>query len=404
MAKLDELPMLSPVAVPADNGNFSLVLGGPLYQLYLRTRLARPPLDLLSRRVIGLSLISWFPLLVLSVLGGRALGGVAVPFLRDVEPHTRFLVALPLLIMAEVFVHDRIGSIVRQFLSRGIIVPEDQPRFDALIASTMRLRNSMVLEVVLVVLVYTLAHWVWKQQLSLALGSWYTVRKGAATQLTMAGYWYAFISLPVLRFIVFRWYFRLFLWYRFLWKVARLPLHLKLFHPDRAGGLGFLSGSVIAFAPVLLAHTVFLAGFIGDRIWHTGATLPSFKMEIVGAMLFLMLLVLAPLGFFVIPLIKARRTAGREYGILASHYVDDFRSKWIEGDARASEPLLGTRDIQSLADLGDAYNVVSEMRILPFGKKTILRLVIILVVPLLPLTLTIIPLEQMVDRLIKLAF
>ena len=171
MAKLDELPMLSPVAVPADNGNFSLVLGGPLYQLYLRTRLARPPLDLLSRQVIGLSLISWFPLLVLSVLGGRALGGVAVPFLRDVEPHTRFLVALPLLIMAEVFVHDRIGSIVRQFLSRGIIVPEDQPRFDALIASTMRLRNSMVLEVVLVVLVYTLAHWVWKQQLSLALGS-----------------------------------------------------------------------------------------------------------------------------------------------------------------------------------------------------------------------------------------
>jgi len=404
MAKLDELPMLTPVAVPADNGNFSLVLGGPLYQLYLRTRLARPPLDLLSRRVIGLSLISWFPLLVLSVLGGRALGGVAVPFLRDVEPHTRFLVALPLLIMAEVFVHDRIGSIVRQFLSRGIIVPEDQPRFDALIASTMRLRNSMVLEVVLVVLVYTLAHWVWKQQLSLALGSWYTVRKGAATQLTMAGYWYAFISLPVLRFIVFRWYFRLFLWYRFLWKVARLPLHLKLFHPDRAGGLGFLSGSVIAFAPVLLAHTVFLAGFIGDRIWHTGATLPSFKMEIVGAMLFLMLLVLAPLGFFVIPLIKARRTAGREYGILASHYVDDFRSKWIEGDGRASEPLLGTRDIQSLADLGDAYNVVSEMRILPFGKKTILRLVIILVVPLLPLTLTIIPLEQMVDRLIKLPF
>jgi len=220
----------------------------------------------------------------------------------------------------------------------------------------------------------------------------------------MAGYWYAFISLPVLRFIVFRWYFRLFLWYRFLWKVARLPLHLKLFHPDRAGGLGFLSGSVIAFAPVLLAHTVFLAGFIGDRIWHTGATLASFKMEIVGAMLFLMLLVLAPLGFFVIPLIKARRTAGREYGILASHYVDDFRRKWIEGDGRASEPLLGTRDIQSLADLGDAYNVVSEMRILPFGKKTILRLLIILVVPLLPLTLTIIPLEQMVDRLIKLAF
>ena len=109
-------------------------------------------------------------------------------------------------------------------------------------------------------------------------------------------------------------------------------------------------------------------------------------------------------SFFIIPLIQTRRTAGREYGILASRYVDDFRSKWIEGDGRASEPLLGTHDIQSLADLGDAYNVVSEMRILPFSKKTVLRLAIILVAPLLPLTLTIIPLEKMVDRLIKLAF
>jgi hypothetical protein len=345
------------------------VLGGPLYQLYLRTRLAKPPLDLLSRRIVGLALICWLPLLVLSALGGRALGGVAVPFMRDVEAHTRFLVALPLLILAEVFVHDRIGSVVRQFLSRGIIVPEEQPRFERLIASTMRLRNSMVLEVVLVIVVYTLGHWVWTQQLSLSVGTWYAVKTSAATHLTLAGYWYAFVSLPLLRFIVFRWYFRLFVWYRFLWKVARLPLHLKLFHPDRAAGLGFLSGSVFAFAPVLLAHTVFLAGFIGDRIWHIGATLPSFKMEIVGAMLFLILLVLAPLGFFIIPLIQARRTAGREYGILASHYVDDFRSKWIEGDGRASEPLLGTRDIQSLADLGDAYNVVSEMRIMPFRRK-----------------------------------
>jgi hypothetical protein len=75
MAKLDELPMVNPAAsVLADTENFSMVLGGPLYQLYLRTRLAKPPLDLLLRRVIGLSLICWLPLLALSVLGGRALG------------------------------------------------------------------------------------------------------------------------------------------------------------------------------------------------------------------------------------------------------------------------------------------------------------------------------------------
>ena len=121
------------------------------------------------------------------MLGGRALGGVAVPFLRDVEPQTRFLVTLPLLIAAEVFVHDRIGSVVRQFLSRGIIVPEDQPRLEGLIASTMRLRNSIPLEVVLVLVVYTLGHWVWTQKVSLSVGSRYAVKTSAVGHLTAAG-------------------------------------------------------------------------------------------------------------------------------------------------------------------------------------------------------------------------
>src|SRR6266700_4154373 len=81
--------------------DFSLALGGPLYQLYLRTRLSTPPLGLLHRRVVSISLICWLPLLVLSLTGGHLLGGVSVPFLLDLEVHTRFLAALPLLIAAE---------------------------------------------------------------------------------------------------------------------------------------------------------------------------------------------------------------------------------------------------------------------------------------------------------------
>ena len=73
-----------------------------------------------------------------------------------------------------------------------------------------------------------------------------------------------------------------------------------------------------------------LAGMLGNRIWQAGATLLDFKMGIVGAMLFLMLLVLAPLCFFMAPLNLARRTTNREFGVLASHYADDFRRKWIQ--------------------------------------------------------------------------
>src|SRR4051812_47294118 len=92
-------------SVPQDRDDLSLVLGGPLYQLYLHTKLARAPLDLLYRRVLGISLICWLPLLLLSLAENHAISGVRVPFLLDVETYARFIVALPLLIASEVIVH-----------------------------------------------------------------------------------------------------------------------------------------------------------------------------------------------------------------------------------------------------------------------------------------------------------
>src|SRR4051794_33582588 len=112
-----------------NDDDFSLMLGGPLYQLYLRARLSTPPLGLVHRRVVIISLVCWLPLLLLSLAAGHALGGVDVPFLRDVEVHARFLVALPMLIVAEFVVHQRIILVVRHFLGRNIIAAENRQRF-----------------------------------------------------------------------------------------------------------------------------------------------------------------------------------------------------------------------------------------------------------------------------------
>jgi len=384
---------------PAD---FSLVLGGPLYQLYLRTRLATPTLDLLRRRIIGISLIAWLPLLLLTAFAGQVVSGVAVPFLFDLDAHARFLGSLPLMIAAEMIVHQRIRLIVKQFLDRDIIAPEDRLRFEGIIASAMRLRNSVLVEVLLVVFVFTVVHWVWRGYITLAVATWYAAAIDGQTHLTPAGYWYALVSLPIYRFILLRWYFRLFIWYRFLWQVSRLPLRVNALHSDRAGGLGFLAGSVLAFAPVLVAHTMFLAGLIANQIWHQGATLPDFKLEIAAVMALLMLLVLAPLTFFVGHLARAKRSTTREYGIVASCYVEDFRRKWIEGTPGA-ETLVGSADIQSLADLSNSFDVVRETRLLPFGRETVVQLAIMIALPLLPLPLTMISVEEIIDRLVKMA-
>jgi hypothetical protein len=60
-----------------DTPDFSLILGGPLYQLFLRLRMAKPPLDLLTRRMIIMPLIAWLPLLLMSAQGGQAIGGAS---------------------------------------------------------------------------------------------------------------------------------------------------------------------------------------------------------------------------------------------------------------------------------------------------------------------------------------
>jgi hypothetical protein len=209
----------------------------------------------------------------------------------------------------------------------------------------------------------------------------------------------------VLRFLWLRWYFRLFIWQRFLWQVSRhVPLRLNALHPDRAGGLGFLGDSVLAFAPMLFAQTLVLAGAIGAKIWHEGATLPQFKIEIAAWMIFLGLQVLTPLCFFVIQMAAARRAGARQYGIVASRYVDGFRRKWIEGDVAEGEALVGTADIQSLADLASSFDVTQEMRLVPVGQWTLVQLVIVMVLPLLPLTLTMISLDQLIDRAVGVLF
>jgi hypothetical protein len=387
----------------SERPDFSLVLGGPLYQTLLRAGLIRPSMELLRRRIAAAMLITWLPLVVLTVVGGGFVSGVSVPFVYDLDVHVRFLLALPLLIGSEVIVHRRMRAVVDQFRERDLVVPEQQPSFDAIVAGAMRLRNSVLIEVLMAVLAFTVAYWLWRTQASLSVASWYGTFSDDVISFTWAGYWYVFVSVPILRFIILRWYFRIFIWYVFLFRVSRLHLQLNALHPDHAGGLEFLSRSTDAMAPVLVAQTVFLSGLVGNQIWHQGAALPEFKLLIVGVLAFLMLLALLPLTFFAFQLADAKRTALREYGLLAAHYVGQFRRKWLRASDAPGDELLGSADFQSLADLGNSYAVVHEMRLLPFSRNAVVRLAVVIALPLAPLALTMVPFEVMLEQLIKLA-
>ena len=305
-------------------------------------------------------LLAWVPLLLLSIAEGHAWGDrVRLPFLHDVELHVRLLIALPLLILAELVVHQRMRPVVGQFLDRGLIPDAARPQFDAAIASAMRLRNSVAAEVLLIALVYIVGvGFVWRTQVALDVPSWYGVPAdgtiAAVGRRLVAGRRQPAavpVPAPALVFPAVH--------------LGALPVagvaHRFAVRADASGsrgGLGFLGAVAYAFSPVLLAQGAMLAGMMANKIFYAGATLPAVQggaHRTGGA-----------------DGVRHPRTAAgvrseagggqarglREYGTLAQRYVREFDDKWLRGGAPADEPLVGTADIQSLADLGNSFEVV----------------------------------------------
>jgi len=386
--------------------DFSLVLGGPLFQLLRRAHLSDDALLMVRRRTLVFALLAWLPLLLLSAVGGELWAGdEAVPFLKDAEVHARFLVCLPLLILAELVVHQRMRPLVQQFLERNLIPDSAMPKFEAAIRSAVRLRNSVLAEVLLIAFVYAVGTGlVWRNFVALDTVTWYATPTAGGPALTWAGIWYGYFSLPLFQFLLLRWYFRLFIWARFLWQVSRIDLSLIPTHPDRLGGLSFVAGQVYAFAVLAVAHGALLAGNLANRIFFLGASLPQYKAEIAVMVVFMLCIVLGPLLVFTPQLSQAKRSGLRAYGTLAERYVREFDAKWVRGGAPALEPLVGSPDIQSLADLGNSYGVVQDMRIAPITRDALLRLVGATLAPIVPLALTLMSLEELLKKLMGVLF
>lgn len=385
---------------------FSIVLGGPLYEFWRRTRLTGGSLELLVRRAVVLALFAWLPLLLLSALDGQLLhGDAAVPFLWDIEVHARFLIALPLLIAAELAVQRRMRLVASQFIDRRLIPSEHIARLDTAVASVRRLRDSALAEVLILVLVYVVGILVvWRHYVALDTSTWYATPTADGPSLSLAGTWYGYVSLPLFQFLMLRWYFRIMIWARFLWQVSRIPLGLVATHPDRVGGLGFLGGAVYAFVPWAMAHGAVLSGQLGNRIFYTGATLTDFKYEVLALVAVLLAVVLGPMFVFAGQLWEVKLSGSRELGTLAERYSREFDAKWIRSESREKEPLLGSADIQSLADLGNSFEVVQTMKLAPISKQATVLLIGATLAPLAPLALTMMPLNELLKKFFGLLF
>jgi hypothetical protein len=382
---------------------FSIVAGGPMHQLGCRLGLSDADFGRLPRRIAFAIGLFWVPLLVLSLIDGRALAGARVPFLYDVDTAMRYLVALPLMLAAERLLHVRMVAAMGHFQGRQLVARGARARLDHILESTRRWIGSPLAEAALLAFVYLVGiEVIWRQVSVLELDTWYARASGGEFTPHLAGHWMAWVSVPLFQFLILRWYYRLLLWLVLLVRLARLPLQLQPLHPDRAGGLGFLSQLSLAFAPLLMAQGTMASGWVAGQIMYSGATLTDFKLELVAATVISLAFVLLPTAAFARALADAKRLGLSAYGCLAVRYAIDFNRKWAGTTADRGASPLGNPDMQSLADLGNAYGPLSGMRVVPFSSRTVLQLGAAFLAPVAPLAFTMVSLDELLNRAMEM--
>lgn len=380
---------------------FLLMEGGPLFTLQKRVGLIREGSPYLKRRALVAALITWVPLLILAGLQGLAFGhNVPVPFLRDFSGYSRFLLAVPLLLLAENVLGPRIAEAAAHFVTSGVIKEKDFQRFDGLVDRGLRLRDSVTAEVIIAALAYVLS-WVAFKEIPNHVATWFRGSAETGGTLTWAGYWLVAFCMPLYQFLVLRWLWRLFLWFQFLSRVCKLDMQLYPTHPDEAAGLGFVGEAQRFFGMILFAFSLGSTGVLAREIVYDHVPLVSYAPTIATYVVFALLIVVGPLMVFTGVLLKTKRVGLHQYGALATNYTGSFHQKWIEHRTPEQEPLLGSADIQSLADLGNSYGYVEKMKPLPVDPRTLLHLVLASLLPLTPLLLTVMPLKDILKLLLK---
>jgi hypothetical protein len=355
------------------------------------------------RRVLGaaaLALLAWLPLLLLGLAFGRTGPQPAITFLGDVSVHVRFLLVVPLLVLADAVIATRTRMTMDGFLVSGLVPEGQRGLFQQMVARTVRLGGSATVQAILAGIVALLIGASLRGQARDGVLRWFEVQSPQGTHLSVPGWWYAAASVT-LAYLFLRLVWRYALWCWLLFCTSRLDLRLVGSHPDRAGGLGFVNVGHTSFSALPLAASCMLASRVATEVLQLGVPLRTFQLPLLSFVVLSLGVGTLPLPIFARNLARTKRRRLIAYGKLATRYVQEFEQKWLDGGAPADETLLGTGDIQSLADIGGSFERLATMKVTPLDRHTVLAFALASIVPLLPLALTVMPLDEIVKVLLR---
>lgn len=387
---------MSDVASTSD----ALFESGPFPNFQRALGLFRPVGSNVVKRAEVCVTLGWLPLVLLVLVQFGRNGAVLYSFLTDFGVHGRSLLAAPLFVLAETVCLKSLDKIAHHFVEAGLVEGDDRVRFNAAVASTRRLMNSLIAETVCIAGVYVLVIALIRYLSPDVFPEWW-FNNG---RISWAGWWSLLVSIPLLLILFFGWLWRIALWGRFLFRVSRLNLRLIAAHPDHASGLRFLNSALFAFMPFGFTLGIIAAGPVANRVLHQDASMDNIQMIVLGLVILVLVLVAGPLIVFVRNLHREKVAGTFKYGLLAQNLGRDFERKWLEHYEKYGDTALEAPDFSATTDLYQVASNVNDMALLPFSLRALASVVVVTLLPFIPVVLMMIPLKVILNEVAGLLF
>jgi hypothetical protein len=380
--------------------SLSLTSGGPLFRLERRLGIEAS----VPRLILATVALTWGVIMLLALADSLVRPGISTAALLKLGGHARLLVGVPLLIVAEWLLGGRVAAATKLLVDHRILNAEGSAEWNRRVKRVERARDAFLPELFLALAVVAITIAGLADVLPGGLLRWLapTLHAQARGQVpsSPALWWFILVAQPLFLFLLLRWLWHWSLWAFLLVRLARLDPELQSSHPDHVGGIEFLENPLDALVAFVLCVGVVLSATWADEIAATGAAAATFAPVFLVFVAFVLVIAVAPYAALGAPLFRARRAGETAYGGLARMYIGAFDARWVR-TPRSSE-LLGTPDVQSLADMGTAFSVVADMRVSVISVRRATRLTILAVAPIFPPVIMQMPATELARRLIEL--
>jgi hypothetical protein len=232
--------------------------------------------------------------------------------------------------------------------------------------------------------------------------SWMATTHAGNQELTFAGHWAVFISIPIFQFLFFRWTWRYIVWILLLFRLGRARLNLKPTHPDKAGGLGIIMLAQRSFNLLFVTGSVVVSGELIVRLLRDPGSFLTVRNEIIGYIVICVILVLFPLIFFMGKLLKTKQEAILELSKLGAQLSSKFEREWINDKPIEKRLAENEVDPSMLYDYSGIYDSVQQIRPFPITIRDAAGLAISLFVPFIPLLVIHFSIVELLQKIFKL--